>query len=268
MLIVITLLLVVAMSLAASKPVNQIKEKGISIPVNPIKNGKWPGLGIMIFGFNVDTKVFDNDIDVLQANGFTEIRLDIQEYSDSDVVALSKAAALCAVAKGNKVIWGVTSLPPITSTNWTDFRAAILSAAQWAQDNGVFEFSLGNEEETKVDGTTLTAAQLRTNLKAVATDVQAIFTNGNISYSIDRHSIDSWVSIGKGDIDIMAANVYRGGDGEYSDHWKTEIDQLVAAFGVNGTYLTELNLSWSGINDYSIDEAVQAAAVKEMIDDQ
>jgi hypothetical protein len=57
---------------------------------------------------------------------------------------------------------------------------------------------------------------------------------------------------------------------EYEDHqvrpWQDEIDALVSAFGVNGTYLTEFNLSWSSLDDYSTDETVQAEAVAEMIE--
>ena len=74
-----------------------------------------------------------------------------------------------------------------------DFRQAILVAAQWAQDNGVFEFQIGNEEELHVDGTTMTAAQIRANLRDVATEVKAIFTNGNVSYSCSGMYVKPWI---------------------------------------------------------------------------
>ena len=44
------------------------------------------------------------------------------------------------------------------------------------------------------------------------------------------------------------------------------IDTLVGAFGADGTYLTEFAPNSNGLNYYSKDEAVQAVAVKEMIE--
>ncbi|HZK41199.1 MAG TPA: hypothetical protein VFC91_06580 [Atribacterota bacterium] len=198
------------------------------------------------------------------ANGFTEIR-DIRNYLNTTEVNGSKAAVLAANAKGLKFIWGVGS-SAITSSNWPTFRQAILDAATWAQANGVYEFQLGNEEEYHVDGTTMTIAQIITNLKSVATDVQKIFTNGNVSYSCWQDSIDDWITAGKGDIDILASNIYRGGYGVYNDNWKTDITKLVNAFGVDGTYISEFAPSYSSLEDYSKDEKVQAAGVTEMIE--
>jgi len=222
---------------------------------------KWSGLGMGLFWSSVDSY-----IDTLLANGFTELRIDIPTYTNSTWLALSKAAVIVAVGKGAKVIWGVSSKrTTITSTNWPTFRQAILDNAQWAQTNGVYEFQLGNEEEYHNDNTTLTDAQLIANLKSVATDVQAIFTRGNVSYTCFHSNIDDWVSAGKGDIDLLASNVYR----EWAAHnpipWENEIDALVGAFGTDGTYLTEFNLNCSGLDYYSTDEAVQATALTEMI---
>jgi hypothetical protein len=206
---------------------------------------KWSGLGMGLFSTE-NTSEFDGYVDILLANGFTELRIDIPGYQNTVRLEQSKAAVIKTIAKGAKVIWGVCSgATIITAENWADFRQAILDAAQWAQDNGVFEFQLGNEEESHNDNTTLTDAQLRTNLKSVATEVQAIFTRGNVSYSCSGDStvIDSWITIDKGNIDILAANIYRGGEDYYNDGWKTSITNLVNAFGVDGTYLTEFGPS-------------------------
>jgi hypothetical protein len=232
---------------------------------------KWPGLGMGLFS-TYNTSEFDGYVGILLANGFTELRIDIPGYQNTVWLEQSKAAVIRAVAKGAKVIWGVSSnngADPdntITSTTWLDYRAAILDAAQWAQDNGVYEFQLGNEEEYHNDDTTLTDAQLIANLKSVATDVQAIFTNGNVSYSCWGGSIDDWITAGKSDIDILASNVYMGGEGSYGNGWKTLITNLVDAFGADGTYLTEFGPSYTSLDDYSTDEAEQAEAVAEMIE--
>ena len=216
---------------------------------------KWSGLGINMFPTE------DSYIDTVLANEFTEVRHLIL-YDNASEVANSKTKIINWVAKGAKVIWGVSAPSPITATNWTAFHDAILSAAQWAQANGVFEFQIGNEEELRVDGITLTEAQIQANLKSVATEVQEIFTNGNVSYSCAEDSVESWITIGKGDIDILASNIFIFDE----NTWKTRITSQVNAFGVDGTYLTEFNISGTSLEDYSEDEAVQAAAVTEMIE--
>jgi hypothetical protein len=221
---------------------------------------KWSGLT----GFTTWCDYVPGAVDTWLDNGFTETR-DLRNYLNTDSVNGSKAVVIAAKAKGLKFIWGV-SASSITAENWPTFRQAILDAAQWAQDNGVYEFQLGNEEELKVDGTTMTIEEIITNLKSVATDVQKIFTNGNVSYSCWQNTIDDWVVAGKGDIDILASNVYMGGNGSYSEIWKTRITNLVNAFGADGTYITEFAPSYSSLEDYSTDEAVQAAAVTEMIE--
>jgi hypothetical protein len=101
-LVTVTLLLVVVMSLAASRPVSQVGEKGVSSPINPIINGKWSGLGTMIW-CGTDTALFDSDVDTLLANGFTELRLDMADLNGAEYLARSKAAAIRAIAKGVKI---------------------------------------------------------------------------------------------------------------------------------------------------------------------
>jgi len=244
------------------------------IQENAEEPAMWSGLGMNLFPTSDNTyplelsPSFGEWVDELLANGFTQLRIGVTYWAEPSAIAIAKSAITIAVSKGAEVIWGVGSgAGTITSANWPDYRAAILAAAQWAQDNGVYKFQLGNEEEVHVDGTTITGADMIVNLKAVATEVQEIFTNGNISYSYGWTYEDDWIAAGRGDIDIIAFNNYIGGEGYYGgDGWKTTIDNLVAAFGVDHTYLTEFGPSYSALEDYSTDEAVQAAAVTEMIE--
>ncbi len=267
---IIAILLIVFISLAAAKPDSQIAIKGTTTSTYVGQN---MGLGMVLYSSQVD-----NYIDLLLKNGFTELRIDIPDYQNTSWLAQSKAAVIRAVAKGAKVIWGVSSNSynnpsyTITDSNWPAFRQAILDAAKWAQDNGVYEFQIGNEEEYHCDrwnpNATMKPSQLITNLKSVAADAQVIFTNGKISYSCAHSFIPDWISEGKGDIDILASNVYMGGSSTqdpFNDDYKTEIANLVNAFGVDGTYLTEFNLSYLNINNYSTDENKQAEAVNEMV---
>lgn len=169
---------------------------------------KWSGLGMMLF----NTLGFDNHIDTLLTNGFTEIRMSSDWYS-WDLDTSSQSAIISAITKGAQVIWGVQSGgATLTAANCSDYANAVKAAAQWAQDNGIYEFSIGNEEEAHVDGTTLTGTQVITNLKALATEVKEIFTIGNISYSYAWGYIDNWIAEGKGDIDLIAYNLQKGSE--------------------------------------------------------
>jgi len=234
----------------------------------------WSGLGMVLFSTsdNVEklSSFFSDQIDDLLANGFNEIRTDAIVPTNAEALAISKSAVAIAVAKGANVIWGVNCYAPVTASDWVTHRVAVLAAAQWAQDNGVYEFIIGNEEEYKIDGTTLTLEQLIINLKSLATEVKAIFTNGNVTYSfaIGGNWENYWIAAGKGDIDFLGMNVYMNGDGGgYSENWKTYLTNMVNAFGVDGTYITEFSPSGgTPLENYSEDEVVQAAAVTEMID--
>jgi hypothetical protein len=327
-----------AAPLAAPKPVSQNEVKGISVSIDPIINGKWSGLGIGIFSID-NTSAFDGYVDTLLANGFTSLRIDIPNYQDTSWLARSKAAVIRAIAKGANVTWGVTSNSltnidyVITAENWPTYRQAILDNAQWAQDNGVYEFQLGNEEEMHIwrhpvsitrtnnvatatfkedhgftaanpiliwnsnpsrfnfNGTiTVTGAKIftypstgangpvsnpgavyigsmfentiRANMKSVATDVQAIFTRGNISYtSTGTYFMHKWHTLGRGDIDILAWNVYSN-----QTNWQTDITNMARWWGADHTYITEFNLNSTSLDSYSTDETAQAVALSSMIE--
>ena len=268
---IIVLLLVVFTSLAAVKPTSQIGVKSISEEKR--LSGKWSGLGISVYSTkdNVTpwelSATFDDDIDTLLANGFTDIRIDIPT-ENANALAISKSTVAIAVAKGANVIWGICGYPPLTAANWAAHRQAILDVAQWAQDNGVYEFIIGNEEESKNDNTTLTDDQLRLNLKSVATDVQAIFTNGNVVYSTyTRTNLAAWDTLGLGDIDLLGYNSYMEENTQIEwDWWKEDMDLLIGYFGVDKVYYTEFGPSYISLDDFSTDEAVQEATTADMID--
>jgi hypothetical protein len=220
-------------------------------------------LGMGIQSLNINVNDFETYLDDLIANKMFYIRLDIFNYTIPANIVNSKLCASLAISKGLNVIWGV-STNNLTAANWNDFRLAILDAAQWAQDNGVYEFQLGNEEEYFCDGTTLTIEQFVINLKSVATEVQAIFTRGNVSYAISQSYINYWTSTGLGDIDLLGVNIYKGTIAAIT--WRTRINTLIAAFGLEGFYLSEFSVNATSLDTYSTDEYIQSNGVKEMID--
>ena len=226
---------------------------------------KWSGLGMYTYIRTNNPSAFGSDVDTLLANGFTELRIG----SGYDWWEEDKTVLLSMIAKGTKLIWGIhNSSTTLTSSTWSGFADGVKAAAQWAEDNGVFEFEIGNEAEMHNDDDTLTDKQLILNLKALATEVQAIFTIGNINHptaysNILNHEYD-WKFVGRGDFDFITCNLYKHQPG--NEDWKYWIDQLVTAFGADHTYLTEFGLNVLGVDEYSEDEAVQAAGVTEMIE--
>ena len=229
----------------------------------------WSGLGMCFFSSGVQA----TDILLLKeikTAGITKIRIDIPDYSNSSWMENSKRCVLDAIALGFDVVWGVSSSGTvITADNWSSaggFKASILTAAQWAQDNGVYEFQLGNEEELHNDDDTMPDGDLRVAIKATATEVQAIFTRGNISYSFDTGNAVAWGDLGRGDIDLMAMNTYHGNAGNYTNWWSDTLAYAVWKFGAENFYLSEWGLSSTSIVDYSPDEDIQAIGVANMLE--
>ena len=74
----------------------------------------------------------DNYVDMLFAIGFTELRIDIPDYQNDNLLYHSKEAVVKSISSGAKVVWGVSSnsfnnpMYTITASNWPVFRQAIL----------------------------------------------------------------------------------------------------------------------------------------------
>lgn len=214
-----------------------------------------------------DISIFEGYIKDCLNNNINCLRIDISNYNNLASIAVSKIAVLKAVSLGAKVVWGVSTNglnPKITAANWNDYREGVLAVAHWAEDNGVYEFQLGNEVESQIDGTTLTMEQFIINLKALATEVKTIFKRGKISYSIGVEGYTPFLTIDKEDIDILALNLYRGSPTQTG--WKTIISNYYDTFGSDGTYLTEMGLNGTSLANYSADEDIQASAILEMIE--
>jgi hypothetical protein len=217
------------------------------------------------FGMNLndytDTSLLDIDLDELKKARYYEIRANLASYIAGAQQTRSMNSVSHITSRGLKAVWGLTA-GSLDAATWVDYRVAVLAAAAWAEANGVDEFQLGNELDGKVDGITLTVEQLRENLKSLATEVKAIYKRGKVSYSTFYYN--EWIAAGKGDIDIISLNVYKGtvlGMG-----YKTQINLLIDAFGLDGFNITEFSISAITLDTYSTDEKAQAAGVLEMIE--
>jgi len=230
------------------------------------QTGKWSGLEMCYEDIHKEDYEINAHLDQLVAAGFTQIRLYQPDWSNAYDIGRIKAVSLLIIAKGLKVVTGLTSdVTELTSTNWSDYVTAMQSFATWAQANGVHEVQLGNHLEFYVDGITLTVAQLRINIKALATSIQSIFTNGDVSYSttVDlAGNLAAWIALGYGDLDSIGWMIYlNSGTGT---SWMTNIDAIYAEWGAK-SYIVEWNLDAAGYEYYSEDEEVQAAVITEMV---
>lgn len=234
---------------------------------------EWSGLGMAYFS-NSDIQVVLPELLDIQSNIGNNIRMDIPTYTNTTWLAYSKVAVIQAVAMGMNVVWGVSSNTPttITAANWPDFHTAILDAAAWAQANGVYEFQLGNEEEIHNEDVDpdITDAEIRAAIKSTATEVQAIFTRGNVSYAATAGvgNMSAWNTLGLGDIDLLSFNLYLGNGSTkwYAspDSFKEQVAAMHGYFGDNA-YITEFNLNATSIASFSTDGDIQARELAAMI---
>lgn len=237
----------------------------------------WEGLGMNIFSTSDNIEyapdsVFDGFCDAVIMSGFTKIRAGAETYIYPDAIAHTQAATLRAMARGLDVTWGIgAGGTTLTAANWSTFAAAVEVAAQWAQDNGIYEFQLANEEEYHIDGTTLTTTQVIENLKTLATTCQGIYTIGDITYSTSPDFYYNWISAGKGDIDAIGGNQYLtfgvlDYDPDTDDAQFVQwLNDMVAEFGPSGFFLSEWQVSSSATANFSANEATVASKVADLL---
>lgn len=239
--------------------------------------GKWTGLGINLCTdqYNdADPASWDSYISYLRSKGFTNFRVSLYAHDDEGQTK-NKAAVVRAVAGGANVTWGVdSSSGTLDSTEWTAYHSAILTAAQWAQDNGVSEFQLGNEREHWVGGD-LSVTQFIANIKSTAAECQEIFTNGPISYTPSHWFIQNWVdheattAITPGtNLDRYGMNLYinSSGDTEFGLTWQEAIDLVNTTWGPTKAYITEFSVNSNSWTNYSANELMQANGLSTILE--
>lgn len=193
--------------------------------------------------------------DVLLSN-FPEVRF-FTSYTENDVI--NNAHIAIVNTPDTKWTYGITSYE-VSNDTWEDYAYKVKAEAQWAEGK-VFEFMIGNElEQYLVD---MTVAELISKVKVLATEVKAIFS-GKISYAPTPLSnyISEWINAGKGDIDLIGGNIYY--DSPTSTEWKAKTQDLINAFGAD-FYISEFNLHYVNMEDFTDNEDTQAMYVGEMI---
>lgn len=168
------------------------------------------------------------------------------------------------VTWGPAAITGVGSPPHMTASLFTAFSNGCIAEATYLQSQGIIlgDFSIGNELENIVDGTTLTIAGLNAGLRTLATNIAAVYS-GPVSYSTAMHStaIADWLANGLGGLNYLSIHPYGAisggtpGIGSFN-----QIASMINAFG-SQCYISEFNLDFDGTKILTVDDATAASAM-------
>lgn len=225
---------------------------------------KWNKVGVS-FGHDYheydDIALAGRRLDELYAAGIRRVRINMPAYTTeaNNTAFRDKLRALVTTAldKGFYVIWGYTksqdqTVPLLSAATWPDYSTAVQAMATWAQslpNSQNFELSLGNEDDDKVDGTTLTSAQFRDNILTLATTCKSIFTKGKISYTSTIAYYNDWKVLGIGDMDYYGCNIYAS-----ASIFDTYAQGIARDWGDRG-YIPEWNAADEGVNSFSTEDA-------------
>lgn len=180
--------------------------------------------------------------------GGRKLRLNLPAYTtetaDTTYRDQIRLQATTALAMGfTKVVLGysVSGAASLTNTTMTGaYRTNILAYATWIAtlpeaDQRKIELMIANEDDSRIDGTTVTASQFRVYMKdTLAVDAKAICTFSDVSIGVRNDFIGAWISAGRGSLDKIAENLYKP-QGTFTSH----VSALVAAFGRDHCYISE-----------------------------
>ena len=228
----------------------------------------------MITGFNYGHQVLGGvaqynreqvarDLDILKNGGIRHLRIALSNAAYADGVEATKLVSVDAIKKGFYVIWGVSHPEKLNDNNWQDYASRVRQAAQWAKEQGVNEFQIGNE----LDATWNPNIQLTDpigKIKDLASSIRGVVTPlMTTSYAVAQDSREGeWITKGKGSLDRLAYNVY-GSNGDF-ENFKTKIKRLRDVFK-DTLYISEWNLH-SNWGAFPQDENVRKTEIKKRFD--
>lgn len=215
----------------------------------------WRGSGV-VYGHHIPSGAYDTalvtaDLNYLWSIGVRRIRMAMPNYDDTGTIANIQAIAIQAMAKGFYVLAGVTSGKGhllLTATIWSTFKTYVSGTfATWAQSNSLSELQISNEEEGHADGSTLTAATVRSDVRALAGTIKGGGYTGKVSYSSEtsNNNIANWTSDGKGNLDFIHFNTY-----DVVANFKTRVMAIGNAFGPKSS-ITEYGSNGGGYSDFN-----------------
>lgn len=205
-----------------------------------------------VFSAPYNSARVNSDLSTLYASGFRNIRVALPDWTGaggggtgwtpafgtSTVIAIATQAR----ADGFYVFCGLDSVnTTLTSSNEVAWMLAVENFSINA--NGICnEYEVGNEEEAHHDGT-LTDAQIRNDIRSMATVVKGQFT-GAITYSVSNNTTyeNEWIADGNiGNLTQLDLNVY--GSGVVNDYttFQSQITAFKTAFPT--MQITEYNIN-------------------------
>lgn len=209
----------------------------------------WSGLGL---NYNSTFGVVEaTDLPYLRSWGINKIRPLIATYNDSASKLAWETRSLIMKSYGFYVIYGITAGGnTLTAANWASYTAQVIIEATWAAANGIDEFQIGNEEEVHIDGTTLTYATLRSNLRTLAATIKALFPALKLSYSSTLSSgYTNWYTAneGIGQIDRIGFNVYPNTTINFDIGFVNfNLSSIIAGLGASKSFISEFGIHTSG----------------------
>lgn len=198
----------------------------------------WSGLGVNYKGTTATMAV---DADYFSSIGLNKIRVHIPSVGDTSW----REVAAYFHGRGFHVLYGLNRSGGLTAANWSAYSDAVIAEAAYCEANDVCsEFTIGNELHYGIDGTTLVASTLRSNLRTLCNSVKAVFS-GIVAYDTDVNDYTGWISEGIGNLDRFNYHCYSNwiSAGKYilETNMRTPIPLLVAAFPTT-LQVTEFNL--------------------------
>ena len=168
------------------------------------------------------------DLRRLELSGINCLRVVYNGFNDAQAEAL----ALFAMAHGFYVIsggeWGM-----LNPAQLPEYQAQALRQAQWAEANGIPQFSIGNEQEDRLSG--LSESQWASVVVALAGKVHEVYS-GTVSYETQRNRAGAWAKVDLGSLDLLGFNMYDGYDMD-----RRALVENIAAHGVQHVYVSETN---------------------------
>ena len=215
----------------------------------------WSGIG-MNYGHqftdvNYSTTQVESDFTALRVQGVNKIRIIFPGYQNSTGITNAQDMITRALAHGFYVIWGVdpgVGSGGLTSTIWSSFKTYVTGTlATWAQSNALSELAVGNECDARVDGSTLTAATVRSDVLSMATTIRTGGYTGKISYDTAAGSseITGWASSGVASLDYIGWNSY-----DTLTNFQSNMPTFVSDFGAKA-YISEFGGIDNGYPDFN-----------------
>ena len=152
--------------------------------------------------------------------------------------------AIFAKSKGFRVIIG-GDWDTITPSDLPLYRTNVLKYAAFSQTNKIDQFSLGNEQEYRLDG--ISHEEWATFIGNLATEVKTIYA-GKVSYETSGDFAPEWTGFSLGGLDLIGFNLYCG-YGCNADYLQMSID----AHGKDHVYVSETNADMGDGGKYDRD---------------